>query len=103
MIRALEKSELRRLEAAVPFVRQFGFVNYYDEQQFGSARHKQGFIAQKLIEGHHNGALKLYLTTPNGVDDSAAKRRKRELLANCGNWQTCLKIATFKTRTIFKY
>mgnify|MGYP005832798545 CR=1 FL=1 len=103
VIRALEESELCRLEAAVPFVRQFGFANYYDEQRFGSARHKQGFIAQKLIDGHHNGALQLYLATPSGVDDSAAKRRKRELLANWGNWQACLKIATFETNPIFKY
>ncbi|MGQ9678407.1 MAG: tRNA pseudouridine(13) synthase TruD [bacterium] len=103
VIRALEESELRRLVTAVPFVRQFGFANYYDEQRFGSARHRQGFVAQKLIDGHYNGALKLYLAVPSGLDDSATKRRKQELLVNWGDWKTCLKIAAFETKPIFKY
>lgn len=103
VIRCLDQTELSRLQEALPLVRQFGFVNYYDEQRFGSARHKQGFIAQKLIAGHFNGALKLYLATPSGADDSATRRQKREILANWGNWQKCWAVANFETKPIFKY
>ncbi|MCR4423064.1 MAG: tRNA pseudouridine(13) synthase TruD [candidate division WOR-3 bacterium] len=103
VIRCLDEAELNRLQEALPLVRQFGFVNYYDEQRFGSARHKQGFIAQKLILGHYNGALKLYLATPSGADDSNTKRQKRAILANWGNWQKCWEVANSENKPIFKY
>lgn len=102
-IRELGEKDTGVVCTRVPFIQQFGFANYYDEQRFGSARHGQGFIARKLIAGHYNGALKLYLATPGPGDDSATKRQKRELAANWGNWQACMKWAPFEARAALRH
>ncbi|MBM3315960.1 tRNA pseudouridine(13) synthase TruD, partial [candidate division WOR-3 bacterium] len=66
-LRAVTLPEVEAVMRSVPEVREFGLPNYYDEQRLGSARHGQGFIARRLIDGHYNGALKLYLATPSSV------------------------------------
>ncbi|MEO0019773.1 MAG: tRNA pseudouridine(13) synthase TruD [candidate division WOR-3 bacterium] len=102
-LHALQESELSAITTTLPAIRSDGVANYYDEQRFGSARHKQGFIARKLIAGHYNGALKLFLATPGKGDDSKLRRRKKELLANWGNWERCLKIVPFEGKAAIAY
>jgi tRNA pseudouridine13 synthase len=57
----------------------------------GSARAKQGFIAEKLILKHYNGALKLYLATPSTFDDSRTRKLKKYLEEHWTDWKECLK------------
>ncbi|MFO7675782.1 MAG: tRNA pseudouridine(13) synthase TruD [bacterium] len=89
-LRALTGPEADAVAAAWPGVCRSGVPSYYDEQRLGSARHGAGFIARKLIAGHYNGALKLWLATPSGADDPAARRRKQAVLASWGDWRRCL-------------
>lgn len=91
VIRDLNKKEAEYIQANIENVKKFGFPNYYDEQRMGSARAKQGFIAQKLIMQHYNGALKLYIATPSKFDDSRTRRLRQHIHQNWGNWIECLK------------
>jgi tRNA pseudouridine13 synthase len=89
-LRALTAPELETVVATWPAVCRSGVPNYYDEQRMGSARHGAGFIARKLIAGHYNGALKLWLATPSAADDPATRRRRQAVLADWGDWRRCL-------------
>ncbi len=102
-LRALTTDELAAVEKAIPLVRRFGVPNYYDDQRFGSARHGQGFIARKLIAGHYNGALKLFLATPAAADDSRTRRTKQLLAEHWGNWERCLEIAPPEAKPALQY
>ena len=97
-LRALTADEARAILSALPQVNRFGFPNYYDEQRLGSARHGQGFIARKLIDGHFNGALKLWLATPSSADDSHSRQTKAALERNWGDWKTCLELVPPEAR-----
>ncbi|MBM3330896.1 tRNA pseudouridine(13) synthase TruD [candidate division WOR-3 bacterium] len=92
-LRALTDDEASAILSALPKVNRFGFPNYYDEQRLGSARHGQGFIARRLIAGHFNGALRLWLGTPSSADDTQTRRRKSAIEDNWGNWRRLLELA----------
>jgi len=102
-VRSLNQEELATINQEVARVKRFGVANYYDEQRFGSARHKAGFIARKLISGHYNGALKLFLATPAQADDSRTRKIKMEMARNWGDWDKCLKIVPFEGRQAIKH
>lgn len=94
VIRDLTEKEVKNIQNNLVSVRKYGSPNYYDEQRMGSARAKQGFIAQKLILGHYNGALKLYLATPSKFDDSRTRKLKKHLNEHWGKWDDCLQAST---------
>ena len=82
-------SALNGIEA----VGQTGYPNYYDDQRFGSFDTRQGFIAEKIVKGHYNGALKIYLTHIRAADKGADKDRRRFFFEHWGDWRTCLESA----------
>jgi len=92
-LRALTDDEASAIITALPKVNRFGFPNYYDEQRLGSARHGQGFIARRLIAGHFNGALRLWLGTPSAADDAQMRRRKIGIEDHWGDWPRILELA----------
>jgi tRNA pseudouridine13 synthase len=92
-LRALTDDESSAILAALPKVNRFGFPNYYDEQRLGSARHGHGFIARRLIAGHFNGALRLWLGTPSAADDTQMRRRKTAIEEHWGDWPRILELA----------
>jgi tRNA pseudouridine13 synthase len=92
-LRALTDEESSAILTALPNVNRFGFPNYYDEQRLGSARHGQGFIARRLIAGHFNGALRLWLGTPSAADDTQMRRRKAAIENHWGDWPRILELA----------
>jgi tRNA pseudouridine13 synthase len=92
-LRALTDDEASAILTALPKVNRFGFPNYYDEQRLGSARHGQGFIARRLIAGHFNGALRLWLGTPSAADDTQMRRRKTAIEEHWGDWPRILELA----------
>ncbi len=96
--RAMSAGEAGVLQANTVEVRRWGLANYFDDQRFGSARHGEGFIARRLIDGHLNGALKLYLATPSAADPPAVRRTKAALAANWGDWSTCARLAPPEAR-----
>jgi tRNA pseudouridine13 synthase len=66
-------------------------VNYFGDQRFGSARHGKGFIAQHLIRGDFETALKLAIATEARKDRMEQKVFKRTLLEHWGDWKELLK------------
>lgn len=92
-LRAMTDDESAAILAALPKVNRFGFPNYYDEQRLGSARHGQGFIARRLIAGHFNGALRLWLGTPSSADDTQTRHRKAAIEDHWGDWPRVLELA----------
>ncbi|MEO0077862.1 MAG: tRNA pseudouridine(13) synthase TruD, partial [candidate division WOR-3 bacterium] len=102
-LRDLSTDELGRIQAALPSLRRYGVPNYYDEQRLGSARHGQGFIARRLIDGHFNGALRLYLATPSDADDSRTRRQKAALAAVWGDWPRCLNYCSAEARPALEH
>lgn len=62
------------------------FTNYFGDQRFGSARHKQGFAAPHLIKGEFEDALRLSIATPARKDTGVKRAFTRQLAQNWGNW-----------------
>lgn len=98
VVRDLEGEEAEQMMDEVPLVREYGFVNYFDDQRFGSYDPKHGFIAEKLVKRHYKGALKIYLTSIHPGDRKEEKERKRFFLENWGRWEECLE----RSRTRFE-
>lgn len=65
-----------------------GIPNYYDEQRFGSARHKAGFMGKEMFLGRREAALKLYFT-PSKHDDQKTRKLKKCVTDNWGHWERC--------------
>jgi len=102
-VRAMTADEVSAAINTLPRLKRFGFPNYYDEQRMGSARHGQGFIARRLIDGHFNGALKLYLATPSAADDAKTRRAKTLIEQNWGDWRRCLELVSPETWPLMKW
>jgi len=102
-LRALTDDEAAAILAAAPKVNRFGFPNYYDEQRLGSARHGQGFIARRLIAGHFNGALRLWLGAPSAADDSRTRRQKAAIEEHWGDWARILELAPPEARPAIEH
>ncbi|GAQ95617.1 tRNA pseudouridine13 synthase [Thermodesulfovibrio aggregans] len=95
-VRALSEKMIDLIKKTIEKIKIHGFVNYFDDQRFGSFDPKQGFIAEKILKGHYNGALKIYLTHIYPEDKKLAKERKRKIFENWGNWSICLSLAKTK-------
>ena len=102
-LRDMKPEEVAAAERNLPVVRKYGFANYYDEQRLGSARHGAGFIAHKLILGHYNGALKLYMATTSSFDDAETRRFKTFVAEHWGDWRACLKQARAEYVSVLLY
>jgi len=88
-LRDCNPHELRRIEENLPHIRTHGFVNYFDDQRFGSARHKKGFFAKALALSHFQGALKLLLCYPYKEEGKQERHFKRFCQDHWGNWRAC--------------
>jgi tRNA pseudouridine13 synthase len=103
VLRDMSETEVAALKRNRPDLERYGFANFYDEQRFGSSRHGEGHIAHKLILGHFNGALKLYMATPSAYDEPETRRNKAFLERNWGDWQLCLKHSRPEYTMILRY
>ncbi len=103
VVRCLTELELKKILDNSPQIEKFGFPNYFDEQRFGSARHRQGFFAKFLMLSHFQGALKSLLCFPYKEDGKKIKEFKKFCAENWGNWDECLKIAPREFKKIVAY
>jgi len=103
VLRDMADAEVAAVKRNLPELQRFGFANFYDEQRFGSSRHGEGHIAHRLILGHFNGALKLYMATPSAFDEAETRRNKVFLEKNWGDWRLCLKNSRPEYGTILRY
>lgn len=101
-LRALSPEEVDGIMSAVPEVKKFGYPNYYDDQRFGCMDRQMGFMAERLLKGHYNGSLQIYLTGIYPEEKREAKERKRFFREHWGDWAACLSRAkTTMERKIF--
>lgn len=94
VVRNLTENELRTALDGIEGVKKDGYPNYFDDQRFGSFDARQGFVAEKVIKKHYNGALKVYFSRIHPEDSKDEKERRKFLYENWGNWQACLTRAT---------
>ena len=93
-------SALREIEC----VKNNGYPNYFDDQRFGSFDARQGFIAEKIIKKHYNGALRTYFSSVHPEDSREEKEYRKYFYENWGNWQACLEGAVSKfEKEAFRY
>lgn len=101
-IRDLVKDEVHPALSGIELVSKVGFPNYFDDQRFGSFDTRQGFIAEKILKGHYNGALKIFLTHIRPEDRGEDKERKRFFFDHWRDWQACFeKAASVSERDTF--
>lgn len=62
-------------------------TNYFGDQRFGSARHGQGWVAQSLIRGDFEGAIRLAVGTPARKDSGKTRDFTRLCAAKWGKWK----------------
>ncbi len=102
-LRDIDFSDIEKMRKNYAEVIEYGFPNYFDEQRFGSARHKKGFFAHLLMRGHYRGALKLLLCYPYKEDNIKSKIFKKYCLEHWGNWTGCLELAPKEFKQTVKY
>jgi tRNA pseudouridine13 synthase len=100
ILRDCTAQEVSCIEHNAPHVRMHGIVNYFDEQRFGSARHKKGFFARELARSHLQGALKLLLCYPYKEDGKQERQFKRYCHEHWGQWRDCFRIAPARYRKL---
>ncbi|MCS6852438.1 MAG: tRNA pseudouridine(13) synthase TruD [Gemmataceae bacterium] len=88
-LRALRPQELMRACQALEEVRHDGLPNYFDDQRFGSVGPGRKFVAEALVRGDFEEALKRALTAPYEYDQAEQKREKAILRQHWGDWSTC--------------
>ncbi|MEO0137469.1 MAG: tRNA pseudouridine(13) synthase TruD [candidate division WOR-3 bacterium] len=103
IMRDLKEDEIARIQKNYSEVCAFGFPNYFDEQRFGSARHRKGFFAKFLMQGHYEGALKSLLCYPHKEDGRKLKIFKRYCAEHWGDWSGALPYAPFEFRKILLF
>jgi tRNA pseudouridine13 synthase len=92
-VRDLTAKEIDIAIAEFDAAKAFGYPNYFDDQRFGSYDNRQGFLAEKILKKHDNGAVKIYLTRFGSQDNKQEKTRKEKIFASWGDWSACLKMA----------
>ncbi|HXX57395.1 MAG TPA: tRNA pseudouridine(13) synthase TruD [Thermodesulfovibrionales bacterium] len=89
VLRSLTDGESQAASADIGDLERDGYPNYFDDQRFGSLDPLQGFLAEKILRGHHNGALKIYLTHIRKEDKKEERERKLFFSEHWGKWQEC--------------
>ncbi|MCX7943977.1 MAG: tRNA pseudouridine(13) synthase TruD [Deltaproteobacteria bacterium] len=103
-IRNIDASFIRPIEDRIKRVTKIGFLNYFDEQRFRSFDELQGFVAEKILKGHYNGALKIIMTSIRDEDRKRDKERKKGFIQYWGQWEKCLEhSATDFEKRVFRY
>lgn len=103
-VRNLTDDDIKSAVNELEYVKREGYPNYFDDQRFGSFDDRQGFIAEKIVRGHYNGALKIYFTRFHPADSKEEKEHKKLLDETWGDWSLCLKAAkTSFEREAFEY
>jgi tRNA pseudouridine13 synthase len=88
VLRDMSRAEVDTHLAGAAHVARDGLPNYFDEQRFGSARHKAGFMGKEIFLGRREQALRLYFT-PSKHDDQKTRKLKKCAIENWGRWGAC--------------
>ncbi len=88
-LRAVPAAQLPAMEQALGEVGREGVPNYFDDQRFGSVVSGGRFVAQELVLGRFEDALRLALTAPYEHDRGPQKKEKAILRSCWGDWPAC--------------
>lgn len=78
-VRAMTGEQISAALRALDEVRDTGVPNYYDDQRFGSVAAGESFVAQQILAGEHEAALRSALTAPYAFERAAQKKEKATL------------------------
>ncbi len=78
--------------------------NYFDETRFTGFSPIDGFVAEKALKSHYNGAAKLHMTCSSPGDTPEDTARKALFFEKWKDWRACLDAAkTPDEKTAFHY
>ena len=89
VVRQLTSAAAQEVLLQLKNVQAQGFPNYFDDQRFGSFDADQGFLAEKILLGHFNGAVKIHLTSVYLGNPKAEKERRLFFLQHWKDWKVC--------------
>jgi len=91
---------IRNLKAVEPVlnnleeVSRYGFPNFFDDQRFRGTNPRLGFFADRVLRGHYNGALQIFLQSQNAAQNNKENRERIDkILENWRHWEKCLELA----------
>jgi tRNA pseudouridine13 synthase len=88
-VRQLSKEDVEGVAAQAQGVRAFGYPNYFDDQRFGSYDPRQGFLAEKILVGHFNGAAKIAMASVYSENTKDDRERKQFFTDHWKDWTAC--------------
>ena len=74
----------------IPEVFAQGYMNYFDDQRFRGVDPLRGFLGEKIVQKHYNGALKLYICHADQDASSDERIRKQFFWDHWKDWSLCL-------------
>ncbi len=81
------------LSKEIELVKKYGVVNYFDDQRFGSVRHKKGFCAKEIILKNYERALYLLLVEGSHYDFLRTLSFRKCLKRHWGDFSKCISLA----------
>lgn len=91
VVRALSLDVARTVQERAGGIAASGYVNYFDDQRFGSLRHGQGMPMRDLLAGRFEKALQRMIARPSPVAQGGDTRLKTLLRDKWGYWEECLR------------
>lgn len=92
VLRSMSQDENQIAAANLPRVASWGFLNYFDDQRFGSLPQNGEFIAAAWIREDYERALWLALAEHLAEDSFAEREQKALLREHWGNWSEAKRV-----------
>jgi tRNA pseudouridine13 synthase len=93
VIRDLKKEDAAYIRERLADIQKYGFANYFGDQRFGSYDKNLGFFTEKFLKAHYSGALQCLLCSIYSEDKKEEKERKKNILAQWGDFKVCMSSA----------
>lgn len=74
----------------IPGIFEKGYVNYFDDQRFSGVDPMRGFLGEKIVQKHYNGALKIYACHADHDAPKEEYKRKQFFWEHWKDWPLCL-------------
>ncbi|GAB5444641.1 MAG: tRNA pseudouridine(13) synthase TruD [Fuerstiella sp.] len=89
VLRSLDATEVATIRQRLSVVERRGYLNYFDEQRFGSLGASGEYIAAAWCQKNYERALWLALAEHNAHDRREEREQKAILRDHWGDWQLC--------------
>jgi len=87
IVRNITGNQLKDLPKRAKTIKQYGVLNYFDSQRFGSVIENE-FIAKYILKKNYEKAVKVYLTKYQSSEPRWVKNDKRRICEHWDNLQT---------------